>query len=39
MLRNHASDPSMAFVAGDAAELLASFNKIGKSLTRFRLKK
>lgn len=38
MLRNCASQPSMAFVADDSAELLASFNKISKSLTQFRLK-
>jgi len=39
MLRTCASEPSMSYVASDSAALAAAFTKIGKSLTRLRLKK
>ncbi len=39
MLRDCASDPSMSYVAGDNAALLAAFSKIGGSLSQLRLSK
>ena len=37
LLRNCATQPDMSYVADDASELIAAFNKIGSSLTQLRI--